>query len=64
MVASKCSRNHNVAEEYTEVQPLKLHFLPNVPFVQIYTYAGDFKGVRNIPESHFVKVFSALPSHF
>jgi len=64
MVASKCLRHHNVAEKYTKVEPLKLHFLPNVPLVQINTYAGDFKGVGNIPESHFVNVFSALPSHF
>jgi hypothetical protein len=64
MVASKCSRNHNVVEKYTKVQPLKIHFLPNVPRVQIYTYAGNFKGVENIPESNFVKAFSALPTHF
>jgi len=64
MVASKCSRNQNVAEKYTKVQPLKIHFLPNAPRVQIYTYAGNFKGFGNIPESHFVKAFSALPSHF
>ena len=43
MVASKCSGNYSVAEEYTKVQPLKsLHFLPNVPFLQTHTYAGDF----------------------
>jgi len=62
MVDSTRLRNHNVAEEYTKVEPLKLHFLPNVPLVQINAYAGDFKGVGNIPESHFVSLFSSSVS--
>jgi len=31
--------------------------------VQLYTSANDCEGVGNIPGSHSVKIFSALPSH-
>jgi hypothetical protein len=62
-VASKCSQNHFISERYKTLQLFKLHFLQNSPLVQIYTYARDFKVVGNIPGTHFVKAFSALPSH-
>jgi len=32
--------------------------------LQIYTSASDCLGFGNIPGSHFVKAYSALPSHF
>jgi hypothetical protein len=32
--------------------------------VQLYTSASSSKDVGNIPGSHFVKAFSALPAHF
>ena len=41
----------------------KFHFLRNSPIVQIHTSASDCKCVGNAPGSHFVKAFSALPSH-
>jgi hypothetical protein len=31
--------------------------------VKPYTSASDCKGVGNVPENHFVKAYSALPSH-
>ena len=31
--------------------------------MQLYTSASSSRVVGNIPDSHFVKVFSALPSH-
>jgi len=40
---------------------IKLHFLQSILLVQLYTSASDCKGVGNIPGSHFVKAFSALP---
>jgi len=64
VVASKCSRNHFISEKYTRAQPLKLHILHNSPIVQLYTSDCDCKDVGNIPGSHFMKAFSALPSHF
>jgi hypothetical protein len=40
------------------------HLLQNSLIVELYTYATDCKDVAKIPESHFVKAFSELPSHF
>ena len=40
-----------------------VHFLQNMPLVQIYTSTSVCKGVGNILGSQFVKAFSALPSH-
>jgi hypothetical protein len=63
MVPSKCSQNHFISEKYKTLQQLKLHFLWNSRLVQLYTYASSCKGIGNIPGGHFVKAFSALPSH-
>jgi len=49
--------------EFKTVQSFKLQFLQNISLVQLYTFASDCKGVGKIPSSHFVKAFSALPSH-
>ena len=49
--------------QYSTVQPFELNFLQNRPLMQLYTSAGEGKGVGNIPGSHLVKAFSALPSH-
>jgi hypothetical protein len=32
--------------------------------VQLHTFALDCKVVENVPGSHFVKAFSARPSHY
>jgi len=63
MVFSKCSRNQFISETHKTVQLFKLHFLPNSPIVRLYTSLSDCKCVWNIPGSHFVNAFSALPSH-
>jgi hypothetical protein len=55
VVASKFLES--LYEKYKSVQSFKPHFLQNSPFV------SDFKGVGNIPGSHFMKDFSALVSH-
>jgi len=44
-------------------QSFKLHFLQNNPLVQPYISASGCKDVGNIRGSHFVKAFSARPSH-
>jgi len=41
----------------------KLNFLENISLVRLYTSVRDCKGVENIHGSHFMKAFSALPSH-
>jgi hypothetical protein len=43
----------------TDTQPVK-----KFPALQIYNSASDCLGFGNIPGSHFVEDFSALPSHF
>jgi hypothetical protein len=43
------------------VQSFNLYFLPNSPLVQINISASECEGVGNIPGSHFMKTFSALP---
>jgi len=63
MVASKCSGNHVFPKKYKSVRQFKLYFIQNNPIVQLYISASDFRGVINIPRSHFVKAFSALPPH-
>jgi len=63
VVASECSRNHFISENYTTVQSFKLYFLQNSHLVQLYTSDSNFKGVENIPGNHFVKAFSALLLH-
>jgi outer membrane lipoprotein SlyB len=63
VVASKCSRNNFISEKYKTVQLFKLHFLQNIPRVQLYISASGSKGVGNIAGSHFLKAFSALSSH-
>ena len=64
MAASKCSRNHFISEKCKTVQSFTPHFLQNKPLMQIPTSSSDCKSVINIPGSHIVKAFSALPSHF
>jgi len=59
----KMSLESIVFHKYKTVQSFKLHFLQSSPLVQLYTSASGCKGVGNIPVSHFVKTFSALPSH-
>ena len=59
-VASKCSQNRFISENYKTVQSFKLHFLQYSPLVQLHTSASDCKHVGNIPGNHFVKAFSAL----
>jgi hypothetical protein len=63
VVASKASWNHFNSKKYKTVQSLKLHFLQNSPLMQLYTSTSYCKFDGNIPGGHFVKVFSALPSH-
>ena len=46
-----------------QYKTFKVHYLSNSPLVQLNTSASDCKGAGNIPESHFVNAFSALPSH-
>jgi hypothetical protein len=45
------------------IQIFQIHFHQNTPLVQIHTSAFDRKGVGNIPQSHFMRAFSARPSH-
>jgi hypothetical protein len=52
-----------VKKYVTAVLLLKIHFLQNSSLVQVHTSAIDRKVVGNIPESHFVKAFSAPSSH-
>jgi hypothetical protein len=59
----KRPRNHFISAKYKPVQSFKLQFLQNSPLAHLYTSAIDCKGVGNIPGTHFVKAFSALPSH-
>jgi len=63
MVASKCSSNNFISDQYKTVQSFRLHLLQNNFFVRQYTYASDCKGVGNIHGSYFLKAFSALPLH-
>jgi hypothetical protein len=63
VVAVKCSRNHFIYEKYKTVQLCKLFFLQNSPLLQLYTSASECKDVGNVSGSHFIKSFSALPSH-
>jgi len=60
--ASKYSRNHFISEKYKTVKSFKLHVHQNTSLVQLYISASDCKSFGNIPGSHFVKDFSALPS--
>jgi hypothetical protein len=55
-----------ISEIYNTVglQSFKLHFLESSLLVQLCTSVSDCKDVGNIPTSHFVKTFSALPSHY
>jgi hypothetical protein len=63
VAASKYSRKHVICEKYKTAQSFKLYFLQNSALVQLCTTASDCTGVGNIPGNHFVKAFSALPSH-
>jgi len=64
VVTSKCCRNHFISEKYKTVQWFKLRCLQNISLVQLYNFVSDCWFVGNIPGSHFVQAFSALPSHF
>jgi hypothetical protein len=61
MVTSKRFGNLLVSEKYRAAQPRKPHFFRNNPLLHMYTSASDCKGVGNIPGSHFVNTFPALP---
>jgi len=63
VVPSKYSPNHILSEKYEAVQSHELHFLQNSPLVQLRSSASDCKVVEILSRSHFVKPFSALPSH-
>jgi hypothetical protein len=63
VAASKCSRNYFISLKFKTIQSFKLYFHQNNPLVQLYISASDRRGVENIPGSHFVKAFSAPPSH-
>jgi len=63
MLDSKCSRNRFISEKNKKLQSFMLHFLQNCPHVQLCTSASDCESVGNILASHFVKAFSAFPSH-
>jgi hypothetical protein len=55
-----------ITEKNKAVQIFKLYlsYISFIfPVVQIYTSSSDCKCVGKIPGSHFVKAFSALPSH-
>jgi hypothetical protein len=52
-----------VKKHVVAVQKFKIHFHQNTTLVQIHTSVCHRKRVGNIPESHFVKIFSAPPSH-
>ena len=45
-----------------KMQTFKLRFLQNGSLLQLHISASDCKHVGNIPGSHFMKYFSALPS--
>ena len=61
-VASMCSRNHLLDNEYKKYNHLSYISFTVVPCV-LYSSDSDCEGVNFIPGSHFVKAFSALPSH-
>ena len=63
VIASEYPQNHFISGKYKRVQSLKLQFLQNRPLVLLHNSASDCKRVGNIPGSHFVKAFSALPLH-
>ena len=49
--------------EIRNITIFKLHFLQNSRLVLLYNSSSGCKCVGNIPGSHFVKTFSAPPSH-
>ena len=63
VAASKCSQNHFISEKYKILQSLKLHFLQESPFVELYVSASNCKSVGYIPASRSVKLFLAFLSH-
>jgi hypothetical protein len=63
MAASKFSQNNFIPEKYKTLESLKLHFLQNSPVAQKYISVSDCIVVGNIPQSHFVRTFTALLSH-
>jgi hypothetical protein len=52
-----------ISEKIKAVESFKPYFVQNSPLVHLYSSASDCKGVGNIPGTHFVKAFSALPVH-
>jgi len=57
LVASKCSRNHFIAEESVTIQSYKLRFLQNIPFAQLYNAASDWKVLEAFLEAVLWKPF-------
>ena len=64
MIDSKYNWNPFISDKYERIQLCKLHVLQNSLPMPLYTSASDGKEVENISGSNFMKVFSALPSHF
>jgi len=52
-----------MSEKYKTEQPFKQYSLKNCPIRQLCHFSSSCNGAENILGSHFVKVFSALPSH-
>ena len=63
VAATKCYQNRFIPEKYKKKPSFKPHFHPNSRYVQLHNSANDCKGDGNIPGRHFVKTFSARPSH-
>jgi hypothetical protein len=63
VVTSKRPRNYFISVKFKTIQSFMLYIHQNNPLVQIDTSASDWRGVENIPGSHFVKAFAAPPSH-
>jgi hypothetical protein len=60
MVASKCSWNYVISENYKAVQSFKLHFFEMVLLCNYTLLPVTVGSVGSIPESHFTKAFSAF----
>jgi len=52
-----------LSDKYSTAQSFKLYLRQISPLVQLNTSASEYKDVGNIPGSHFVRGFSARPSH-
>jgi hypothetical protein len=62
VAASKCSRNHIISAKYKALHHINYISFEKSPCANIH-FACESKGVVNVPRSHFVKAFTALPLH-